>query len=349
MNERVIYFLTIGDKGYSRSWNYFAGLRKNGVKVEFLKLDNTKLLKKFMTIRKQTKRTDVFIVMSPSHYLTPFTRIFLGKNTYLDAGWSLFEGSILARRQIGFLGINLIKTYLIDLSASIFAKRIFLESEAQVDFYCKLLLVRKSKCSVIYTGVDEDQFEANNDFPTPSDIYGNGAIVMFRGRYTSEAGLEVLAEACKLLKDEKITFWIFSPGIPKNLGFSKNTFIFNNFIDSKRNLAKIYTKAALTLGQLSDYPRLSRTIPHKAYESALLAKPYLSSRSKGILEVFSENKEIICFNPGDPIDLANKIRVFFELRTDFEKIGILMHEKYKINLSQLQLASRLLGLVEKTV
>ena len=64
MNERVIYFLTIGDKGYSRSWNYFAGLRKNGVKVEFLKLDNTKLLKKFMTIRKQTKRTDVFIVMS---------------------------------------------------------------------------------------------------------------------------------------------------------------------------------------------------------------------------------------------------------------------------------------------
>jgi len=349
LKERVIYFLTIGDTGYSRSWNYYASLKKNGTRVEFLKLDNTRLLKKFISLRKQTKRTDIFIVMSPSHYLTPFTRIFLGKNTYLDAGWSLFEGSILARRQIGFMGINLIKTYSIDLIASIFAKRILLESEAQINFYCKLFLIRKSKCSVIYTGVDEDQFEVNNDFPTPSDIYGNGAIVMFRGKYTGEAGLEVLAQASKLLKDEKITFWIFSPGIPKNLGFSKNTFIFSNFIDSKRNLAKIYAEAGLTLGQLSDYPRLNRTIPHKAFESALLAKPYLSSRSKGILEVFSENKEIICFNPGDPIDLANKIRIFFEFRRDFEKIGICMHEKYIMNLSQLKLASMLLGLVEKTV
>ncbi len=349
MKEKVFYFLTIGDEGYSRSWNYFVGLRKNGVKVEFLKLDNTKLLKQFIAIRKQTKRNDIFIVMSPSHYLTPFTRIFLGDNTYLDAGWSLFEGSILARHQIGFIGINLIKTYLIDLLASIFAKIIFLESEAQLNFYCKLFRVSKDKCSVIYTGVDEAQFGVNNDFPTPSDIYGNGAIVMFRGKYTKEAGLEVLAQATKLLTEEKITFWIFSPGIPDNISFSKNTFIFNNFIDSKTNLVSLYTKACLTLGQLSDYPRLSRTIPHKAYESALLAKPYLSSRCSGILEVFTENKEIICFNPGDPIDLAKKIRVFFERRKDYEKIGICMHEKYLINLSQSTLASRLLGLVEKTV
>jgi glycosyltransferase involved in cell wall biosynthesis len=286
--------------------------------------------------------------MSPSHYLTPFIRIFLGKNTFLDAGWSLFEGSILARRQIGFMGFNLVKTYSIDFIASIFAKRIFLESEAQVNFYCKLFLTRKSKCSVIYTGVDEDQFEVNNEFPAPADIYGNGAIVMFRGKYTAEAGLEVLAQASKLLNDEKITWWIFSPGIPKNLGFGKNALVFSNFVDSKHNLAKMYTKASLTLGQLSDSPRLNRTIPHKAFESALLAKPYLSSRSKGILEVFSENKEIICFNPGDPIDLANKIRIFFELRREFEKIGICMHEKYIMNLSQLKLSLKLLRLVKES-
>jgi glycosyltransferase involved in cell wall biosynthesis len=348
LKENVIYFITIADTGYSRSWNYYAGLKKNGTRVEFFKLDNTKLIKEFISLRKQTNRSDIFIVMSPSHYLTPLIRIFLGKNTYLDAGWSLFEGSILARRQIGFMGINLIKTYSIDLIASIFAKRIFLESDAQVNFYCKLFLVRKSKCSVIYTGVDEEQFEVNDDFPTPADIYGNGAIVMFRGKYTVEAGLEVLAQASKLLDDEKITLWIFSPGIPKNLEFGKNTLVFGNFIDSKNNLAKIYTEAGLTLGQLSDYPRLNRTIPHKAFESALLAKPYLCSRSKGILEVFSEKKEIICFNPGDPIDLANKIRIFFELRRDFENIGICMHEKYMANLSQLKLSLTLLRLVEKT-
>lgn len=349
LKERDIYFLTIGDKGYSRSWNYFTGLRKNGVKVEFLKLNNTKLLKKFIAIRKQTKRNDIYIVMSPSHYLTPFTRIFLGKNTYLDAGWSLFEGSILARRQIGLLGINLIKTYLIDLLASIFAKRIFLESEAQVNFYCKLLLVRKSKCSAIYTGVDEDQFEVNYDFPTPSDIYGNGAIVMFRGKYTAEAGLEILAQASRILEEEKITFWIFSPGIPENLEFSKNTFVFDKYIDSKQDFAKMYLSAKLTLGQFSKHPRLDRTIPHKAYESALLSKPYLTSRTKGILEVFSENREILCFQPADPIDLAHKIKLFFSDTIRFKKVGDGMHDKYNLELSQSILASRLFDLIEKSL
>lgn len=317
-----------------------------GKNVKFIKLDNTKIYNQFIKVRKQTKRTDVFIVMSPSHYLTPFTRIFLGRNTYLDAGWSLFEGSILARRQIKLLGVNAIKTYLIDFVASLFATKIFLESEAQKNFYRKLLLVRKDKCSVIYTGVDEEQFEVNKNDSTPPDIYDNGAIVLFRGKYTVEAGLEVLAEASRLLKDEKITFWIFSPGIPTSLNFSRNTFVFNNYIDSKQKFAKIYLSANLTLGQLSSHRRLDRTIPHKAYESALFSKPYLTSRTNGILEVFAENREVLCFQPANPMDLANKIKSFFSDACNFKKIGIGMHDKYILELSQSKLALRLLDLME---
>lgn len=346
MKDRSIYFLTIGEIGYSRSWNYFVGLSKIGVTTEFVKLHPKKLIRSFIALKKRTSKTDVFIVMSPSHYLVPFAKIFLGKNTYLDAGWSLFEGSILARRQLGFMGTNIIKAYLIDFISSFFAKKIILESMAQKVFYCKLFLVRQKKCFVIYTGVDEEQFKLNTEFQTPMDVFNNSKVVLYRGKYTAEAGLEVLAKASKLLSKQDITFWVYSPGIPNNLDFSRNTFVVSELVDSKQSLATIYSNAKLTLGQLSNHPRLSRTIPHKAYESAFLSKPYLSARTKGILELFVEDSEIICFNPGEAQDLAHKIKMFFTNSSEYEKIGINMKKKYDSDLSQSRLATKFIGVVK---
>lgn len=348
MKDKNFYFLTIADAGYSRSWNYLEGLRKIGVNAEFVQLDQKNLIKTFWVFRKKRSKHDVFVIMSPSHYLVPFARIFLGKNVYLDAGWSLFEGSIISRRQMGFIGTNILKAYLIDITASFFAKRIFIESNMQKAFYCKIFLVRKKKCSVIYTGVDEAQFKMNSNFQTPSDLFNNSKIVLFRGKYTAEAGLEVLAQASKLLSKEKITFWILSPGIPKNLEFSNNTIVVNTFVDSKQNLAKVYSEASLTLGQLSNHTRLKRTIPHKAYESAFLSKPYLSARSNGILELFTEDEDILCFNAGDENDLAKKISMFFTDFQNYEGIGINMRKKYDLDLSQCDLANRFLQLTKGT-
>ena len=348
LNPKKIIFLTIGEAGYSRSWTYFNGAKKFGANVEFKRINSNKLIKQFLQMKQQFSKDSIFVVMSPSHYLVPLTRIFLGKNIYLDAGWSLFEGSIITRRQLGFMGINAVKIYAIDFIASVFAQRIVLESNAQKFFYSRLLLVRQKKCFVIYTGVDEEQFKINQDFQTPLDLFNNSKIILYRGKYTAEAGLEVLAEASKLLCAEEITLWVFSPGIPKNLEFSKNTIVINEFVESKQNLAKIYAKAKLTLGQLSNHPRLSRTIPHKAYESAFLSKPYLSARTKGILELFSEGREIFCFNPGDPQDLANKIKLFFTKPSDFEKFGANMRSKYDSDLSQSKLSARFIHLTGET-
>jgi glycosyltransferase involved in cell wall biosynthesis len=346
LKDKNFHFLTIGDSGYSRSWNYLEGLHKLGVNAGFTQIDSKKLIRVFWAIRKKTSKNDVFVIMSPSHYLVPFARVFLGKNIYLDAGWSLLEGSIISRRQVGFMGMNVLKAYFIDFTASLFAKRVVLESNAQKAFYCKIFLVRKKKCSVIYSGVDEEQFKLNLEFQTPIDLFKNSKIVLFRGKYTAEAGLEVLARASKLLSKEEITFWIYSPGISRNLEFSTNTIVIDKFVESKQNLAKIYSEASLTLGQLSNHSRLSRTIPHKAYESAFLSKPYLSARTKGILELFTEDQNIFCFNAGDANDLVRKIRMFFANLSSYERIGIKMREKYDLELSQCKLASRFLKMIE---
>jgi glycosyltransferase involved in cell wall biosynthesis len=346
LKVKRFYFLTIGEAGYSRSWNYYEGLIELGEPAEFIQIDAKKLIKTFRTISKKTSKKDNFIIMSPSHYLVPLARLFLGKNVYLDAGWSLFEGSIISRRQIGFMGIKVLKAYLIDLTASFLAKRIILESNAQKAFYCKMFLVRKSKCSVIYTGIDEAQFKLNSEFQVPIDIFKNSKIVLFRGKYTAEAGLEVLAKASKLLSNEEITFWIYSPGIPKNLEFSSNTIVIDDFVNSKQDLAKVYSEASLTLGQLSNHSRLKRTIPHKAFESAFLSKPYLSARTKGILELFTEGEDIFCFKAGDENDLAKKIRMFFTNINSYKRIGKNMRKKYDSELSKCELASRFLKMTE---
>jgi hypothetical protein len=90
-----IVFLTIGEPGYSRSWTYFNGLRKMGVPVEFLQIPTKNPVKEIFSKRKEfNRKKDIFIVMNPSHYLTLPVRVFLGKNVILDAGWSLYEGTL---------------------------------------------------------------------------------------------------------------------------------------------------------------------------------------------------------------------------------------------------------------
>ena len=154
LNPKKIIFLTIGETGYSRSWTYFNGAKKLGANVEFIKINSSQLIKQFLQIKKQVSKDYVFVVMSPSQYLVPFVRFFLGKNIVLDAGWSLFEGTVISRKRYGILGSLAIKNYLIDFTSSHIARKIILETKLQKDFYSKLFLVRKRKCNVLYTGFD---------------------------------------------------------------------------------------------------------------------------------------------------------------------------------------------------
>ena len=54
----------------------------------------------------------------------------------------------------------------------------------------------------------------------------------------------------------------------------------------------------------------------------------------GIKELFEENTEILCFNPGDSQDLVSKIEWCFFNRKEISKIGKLMQKKYRDNFSQ---------------
>jgi glycosyltransferase involved in cell wall biosynthesis len=80
-----------------------------------------------------------------------------------------------------------------------------------------------------------------------------------------------------------------------------------------------------------------------------MSKPYLTARSNGILEIFDEGKEVLCFNPSDAIDLENKIVDFFENSGKFSSIGNNMRKKYDLKLNQAQLSSQLLKVVRQNL
>lgn len=341
-----VYFVTIGEPGYSRSWTYFNQLKSIKKDVEFVKITPPKIFQEIYKLRKFIPRNAQIVVMSPSQYLVIPIRIIISKNIIMDAGWSLFEGTVISRKIYGCFFYKVIKTYLIDLSSSYLAKKVLVESELQLKYFKKMFRIREEKLEVLYTGVDEKAFDKQTKLIFVKDIFANNKIVLFRGKFNPEAGLEVLAETSRILEAEPITFWISSPGVPDNIVFSKNCLIEKKLI-SKPEISFLLKNCTLSLGQLANHKRLSRTIPHKAFESAYMSSPYITARSKGILEIFTEGWDVICFDPGNPRDLADKI-----LETIFDKnrlhfISSNMKSTYEKNFSQNLLANKVNEILSK--
>ena len=85
--DKITIFLTLTNSGYSRSWNYYSELLKNKNRVEFFRM-NPKGMRQFLSIRRNFQKENNFVILSPSHLLMLKARLFLGKNIYLDEGWS---------------------------------------------------------------------------------------------------------------------------------------------------------------------------------------------------------------------------------------------------------------------
>jgi glycosyltransferase involved in cell wall biosynthesis len=168
---------------------------------------------------------------------------------------------------------------------------------------------------------------------------------LFRGNYNQESGIEILAGATKLLVSEDITFWILCPGLPNHIKFSPYTYINRTYIKSQGEISNFYRSAQITVGQVSKNRRLGRTIPHKAFESAYLSKPYITAGNSGIKEIFVDNLEVICVRADDAQDLAQKIKHLIDNPRTAELFGKNMNLKYLNFYSQEILAKTFLSLI----
>ncbi len=340
---RVCYF-GIYNPEFSRNKVYIHGLRENGVSVIECNDRSPGLLKYWRLFRKHwdiRNTYDVLIVGYPGHIITPFAKLISRKPIILDALCSLYEGIILSRDAYKGNPFRIPAIRFIDWLAYACADKILVETEKQKEYFIKSLGISHNKCTVVYTGVDDTQFFADANvkkFPTFT--------ALFRGRIVREAGMLHVLKAAKILEEQGIKFLIIGYGWNKEMKefdetlkqlSPKNVEHIREHI-SDAELRQRIQKCHISLGQFGDHERLSRTIPHKAFESLAMRLPYVTARAEGIKELLTDGKNCLLVNPADPVDLAQKIK---ELAGNLQLQALLAEGGYQTYLSRF--TPRILG------
>ena len=337
-------FITSHETDYSRSGVLLSFLSKKELVREVIKFNSWKSLIIFVRqILKANRKTDYYVIMNPSQFLTPIVRVLTFKKIILDSGWPLTEKSrsksVLIREKL-----QRSKSWAIDFASMHLASLVLLESELQKERTSQRFKVNRKKIEVSLTGVDERAFSQS-----PVEIKRNDKklLVGFRGRYNLESGLEILAETTRLCVNQDINFLILTSNIPDNIKFGGNTILRDTPYKNKEEMAHLLNSCDILLGQLSNHPRLNVTIPHKAFEAAILGKPYLSARASGIQEFLEEGLEAEYFDPGDPVDLLRKIVKLKEDRANACKLGNNIFKKYVKIASEEAIGNNFLVIIQR--
>ena len=335
-------FITSHATDYSRSGVLLSYLSKQGQISGIIKFNSWKSLLSFAKeIIKANSCTDYYVIMNPSQFLTPVVKFLTTKKIILDAGWPLIEKS-RAKNLSLLQKIKRGKSWIVDFVSMHLANLVLMESEMQKIKTSKRFRVAKKKIEVSLTGVEEEAFV---NIPKASSSNSHFK-VGFRGKYTLEAGLEVLAKTTQLCLDPEVSFLVLAPNIPSNIIFASNTLIENNPYPSKREMAEILVTCDVLLGQLSDHPRLNVTIPHKAFEAAAMGKPYLSSRATGIQEFLVEGVEAEYFKARDASDLLLHIQKLKREKKYCEMLSVNIKQKYERVASEKAIGEKFLALID---
>ena len=331
-------FLSYLESNYSRSSVYLNSKVIQNRNPEFQQVNSGFWSSYFHILRerKNIKQFSNVVVMSPSHSLVLLIVILTGRRPILDAGWSLTESTLI--RSSGFRSlIKISKSYLIDLFAFHFSRKVFLESNEQVDFVARKFGVSRKKLSRLFTGVNEKIFESiwsNLSSGDPHRATTDGKFtILFRGKNNQEAGLDCILGAAEILKYEEVQFLIATDFMSKDIYIPPNVQIFTNRL-SEVEMVKFYSISDLCLGQISSNPRIERTIPHKAFEALYFSKCYLTLPSKPILELLPSASERASLKNPEPTDLAKEIQRLSRITVQVKEIGRLGNLRYKEVASQ---------------
>ena len=331
-----VYFLSFVDRNYSRS-SVLLNFNSQNLYKEFIsfKYETRQIVKQLYSLKKVLDESSIIVIMSPSHKITVLARMILGCPIILDAGWPLTDGVMsrgLKPRTIG----KLITSFLLDFISFHSSSHILVESNPQLSRIRKYYFVSLKKMTVSFTGLNETAFE-------PQMHQGRIAqtlslqlrersfqlVVLFRGKINKESGIDVIVGAAKTLINEMA--FVILTGVETALKeLPSNCFIISNVTASE--MAQIYEISDIALGQLSNHPRLSYTIPHKAFEAGYFAKCYVTADSRGVQELYSEQNSVYVPN----VNVENLVLVLKNLQSRElrEKYGESINKRYRSISSQ---------------
>lgn len=333
--QRII-FLNLSKNRFSRTKAFYSALAKNYPKsVIWIEIENFKdLIKKIYTL-KLNRYEDKIVVTSRSQILVLYC-LSLMKRVYLDAGLSLTEGTRARKPQLKFYHIQICRAYLVDLLSFHLSKVAIFETHEQIAKISKYYFVKKRKLKWIYIGCDEFRFEQINQKKLVASSESKNQDVfhiLFRGGNQIESGISVMLKAAQLLKNNsKIKFTLITNKLEINRENYRNIDFLIGYV-SDSTIANRYRNAHVVLGQLTLHNRLNYAIPHKFFEAAFFAKPYLTSKH-GILLPLIEQGIVAGFEGNSSSNLAENLIFLSKNQDQLNKLAVNLKHWYEKNSTQ---------------
>lgn len=323
---------------------YVRGLEENGDQVLNLRFKPgiSDLIKLARFYRKEKNNFDLIIVGFSSPQQAILMGLISGKKVINNAIVSVYDRLIVSRELASRFSIKAAYYLLLDLMAAHFADLTMVESNHQGEFFNKNFKVPGRKLYRAWIGVDENRF-----FYDPNIKKREGFTVVFRGAFLPESGVEYSIKAAKILEKEDIKFILIGgqrlSEVEQLIAELKpsNLELITDFLPQDK-LNVLMQSSHLSLGQLSDHIRLTRTIPYKVYESLAMKLPYLTASNSGVLELVKAGETCITCEPANAESLAEKILWARDNPQELEKISQNGYKLYQDELRSHILAKNLL-------
>lgn len=326
------------------------GLRECGVEVAEI-ADNSSRLKKYWRIarlyRMNRERVDAVIVGYAGAVLVLFMRFFTRLPLVYNSMATFYDGMVVSRFNGAFLSLRSAWYVLLDTLAFRAADHTFLESKLQKEMVMRVYKIAPGKLSVQYMGADDHEFHPDktvNKLPRFT--------VVFRGMFLPEGGADIAVRAAKELEQENVGVRIIGRGflLPEIERLARELMPSNLELITKKlpldELRRSMLECHISLGQLARHPRLSRTIPHKAYESMSMGLPYLTGANEGVLELLTDGETCFAVPPGDPKALARKILELRDRPHELARVAENARNLYLFKFTPAVLAANMLSAIK---
>jgi hypothetical protein len=346
-NINHLYFLSWEDLSYSRTGVLYHGLTGKNINYQAINFPKKNYIKTFKTLYKlkgEAGKQSIVVVGSPCSILAIICRVAWPQARIIyDSGWPLIDGLLSRNYSVIVKLFSYVKIYVVDFLAYKLSNLVSVESEIQKKNTQRKFFVRNSKIFVSYTGFNEAGLNVANSNAT--GLSKNPKQIIFRGKYNLESGLKFFAKASFFL-DPEIHAVVISTNLPSELKFSSNIKIISERI-SDLELAQQYKSSAISLGQLGNSHRPTRSIPHKFYESIYFEVPYLTRKSAGIKELLPSDDQVIYFENETPAEFAKLISEHLSNTQALSRRAEKAKAVYMSKFSQSQIVDNFISCAEK--
>lgn len=317
------------DPGYPRHHVLIRGMRAHGIEVVEAPVVGKGIalyVALWNTIHGHPDVDVVFVPYSNSRFVW-FVRLCTLKPIVWNAFYSLYDNWIYDRQLAHPVSFKAFWYWFLDWICCQAAHRVVLETNEDIKYFVRTFGISSKKFLRVFVGFNEDIF-----IPRGYKKQGTTFAVEFHGKYIPVQGVEHIIDAAVLLKEHTdIHFTLIGSGQTYQSirqratehALTNVTFVERVPLES---IPEYIANADVCIGLLGDIPRIEQAIPNKVYEAAAMKRPSITARTRAVEELFTDGRDIILVERGNPQALAEKILSLKNDPSSLERIGEAAYE-----------------------